>query len=331
MIPVSDSAFINYEDEVEALLFQGLSHIYGISEKPLLFQVFYLRCFVENGLTSPSFHQLLQGLITELNLPVFEEDGKHGFRYRNVFITLSSAYQNSCVNIMESWFFRFLGHSLYGEDVAKLNVYPEEQKKLKRGIRQQTKNLKSVPIDLKKAIGLEYMKTQFNLDIQIPFVFPQLYYGENYNPFNRSLDEKYNYCLKLLLDKNITEKNLEDYLIYHLDLIEEGLTFISRQFAVTGGFLDILTRDSTGNYVIIELKIVDDDARVLVQAQHYPEEIKHRFHQKQVRFITVAPGYTPELTQLLHQAGAELFTYHALVKKGMIHRLQITRLDKEIL
>ena len=66
------------------------------------------------------------------------------------------------------------------------------------------------------------------------------------------------------------EKLLRDKLCQRLDLIESGLTLISKEEYLrndngSSGFIDILSRDKFGNLVIIELKRADSPARQAVQ------------------------------------------------------------------
>jgi hypothetical protein len=50
------------------------------------------------------------------------------------------------------------------------------------------------------------------------------------------------------------ERDLEDQIVSHLDVLEPGLTLLSRQESSEIGRLDLLARDSEGRTVIIELK-----------------------------------------------------------------------------
>jgi len=50
------------------------------------------------------------------------------------------------------------------------------------------------------------------------------------------------------------ERDLEDQIVSHLDVLEPGLTLVSRQESSDVGRLDLLARDSEGRTVIIELK-----------------------------------------------------------------------------
>ena len=50
------------------------------------------------------------------------------------------------------------------------------------------------------------------------------------------------------------ERDLEDQIVSHLDVLESGLTLVSRQESSDVGRLDLLARDAQGRTVIIELK-----------------------------------------------------------------------------
>jgi|GEM_PF-1184753 len=50
------------------------------------------------------------------------------------------------------------------------------------------------------------------------------------------------------------ERDLEDQIVSHLDMLEPGLTLVSRQESSDVGRLDLLARDREGGTVIIELK-----------------------------------------------------------------------------
>src|SRR5260370_42424349 len=64
------------------------------------------------------------------------------------------------------------------------------------------------------------------------------------------------------------ERELENLVIKNPEQIEEGLTFLTHQQQVSGGFIDVLCVDKDGIVVVIELKISDDEG-ILLQALHY--------------------------------------------------------------
>lgn len=122
----------------------------------------------------------------------------------------------------------------------------------------------------------------------------------------------------------ITERQLEDYLVRNLDLIEDNLELIGRQVPVEGGIIDILAKDSKGSFCIIELKIAQDK-HLPWQAIHYTKEIKERY-EGNVRMITVSPEYSNHLYKALDSIGnVEILDYNIKVLSGKIKELYIKK------
>lgn len=109
-----------------------------------------------------------------------------------------------------------------------------------------------------------------------------------------SVDSEYNDALK------IDEDILERYLYKNLNLIEEGLIPIKRQFLIRDGRLDILAKDKNGTYTIIELK-VENDTDLIFQCIHYTTQFKIEKNVSKVRFITISPEYTYGILNSLKQ------------------------------
>lgn len=65
------------------------------------------------------------------------------------------------------------------------------------------------------------------------------------------------------------EKDLEDYLVKHPQLIEPGLKFVARQRRIEVGALDMLCRAANGDKVVIELKRVTASDKVFGQLCRY--------------------------------------------------------------
>lgn len=76
---------------------------------------------------------------------------------------------------------------------------------------------------------------------------------EKYNEYG-DLIEDYEQQLAAEYVMNGNERDLEHYLVDHIEVIEEGMTFLKRQKSVGGGIIDILAKDSRGNTCVIELK-----------------------------------------------------------------------------
>jgi Holliday junction resolvase-like predicted endonuclease len=99
----------------------------------------------------------------------------------------------------------------------------------------------------------------------------------------------------IAFDRNLfTEKELENALIYNLDLIEDGMTFIKNQYTIEGGYIDILAKDKNNKTCIIELKIVDNCKDIIYQSVYYPTQFN-----EEVRMITIAPDYSKKIAASL--------------------------------
>jgi hypothetical protein len=104
------------------------------------------------------------------------------------------------------------------------------------------------------------------------------------------------------------ERELEDLVIKNPEQIEDGLVFLTHQQQVSGGFIDVLCVDKDGIFVIIELKITDDEG-ILLQALHYYDyvllnraAIANQFASKveinlreEPRIILIAPYFSERL------------------------------------
>jgi RecB family endonuclease NucS len=65
------------------------------------------------------------------------------------------------------------------------------------------------------------------------------------------------------------ERDLEDHLIQHLNILEKGLKFIARQFNTDVGRIDILAEDKNGCRVIIEVKVGEAKDSAVGQVARY--------------------------------------------------------------
>jgi endonuclease len=99
------------------------------------------------------------------------------------------------------------------------------------------------------------------------------------------------------------EHDLRDYLSKNLTLIEAGLRLYSEEsisgveFPAGGRFIDILALDSSGGYVVIELKVSRGYDRVVGQLLRYMGWIQkhHADPNQRVRGIIVAKDVTDDL------------------------------------
>lgn len=99
---------------------------------------------------------------------------------------------------------------------------------------------------------------------------------------------------KIEISKEIMNRNeyfLRDFLMHHHEYIEEGLTFIDKEFEFKDADgrkrrVDLLFKDANGQFVIVELKVVNDCSKLLQQAAFYQSHFP-----KGTRTITIAPNY----------------------------------------
>lgn len=86
------------------------------------------------------------------------------------------------------------------------------------------------------------------------------------------------------------ERDLEDQIVSHLDILESGLTLVSRQESSDVGRLDLLARDREGRTVIIELKAGEAKDSSIGQIARYLGWYAEK-EGKPPRAILVASGF----------------------------------------
>jgi vacuolar-type H+-ATPase subunit I/STV1 len=125
--------------------------------------------------------------------------------------------------------------------------------------------------------------------------------------------------------KKIEERDVENFLIDHLELVEEGLSFIDHQVEVTNGVIDIIARDKTDTLCIIEVKNKKDAKDLVFQVNYYPT----CFNEK-LRMIVIAPEYSDRILQVLKKVpNIELYCFNAFLgtKGHPINKLDIRKIS----
>lgn len=162
--------------------------------------------------------------------------------------------------------------------------------------------------------------------IYFPYCFT--YCFEEFNSGNSTLYEEYSTLINIVQEQvasawviNSGERVLEKYLADHIELIEEGMTLIETQKRVASGVIDILARDSKGKLCIIELKVTNDDKKIVWQASYYPSEFN-----EDSRVITITPDYTEAIYKALKNVKNTELKYYFLNGNGL---LEITDFEEE--
>ena len=85
----------------------------------------------------------------------------------------------------------------------------------------------------------------------------------------------------------LAERNLEDLIVQQLDAIEPGLQLIERQLSTPAGRLDLLCKDPSGCYVMVELKRLRGSDEVVGQILRYMGWFKEAHPKEKIRGIVV--------------------------------------------
>lgn len=105
------------------------------------------------------------------------------------------------------------------------------------------------------------------------------------------------------------ERDLEDQIVSHLDVLEPGLTLVSRQETSEVGRLDLLARDREGRTVIIELKAGEAKDSSIGQIARYMGWYGEK-EGKPPRAMLVASGFSePVCWAAKAIPGLKLVTY----------------------
>ena len=95
------------------------------------------------------------------------------------------------------------------------------------------------------------------------------------------------------------EEDMRNMILKNPEIIEKGFRPISREYSVSGGFIDILGKDKDGNLMILELKSRKAGVNAVKQLKKYFEDFTD--YKDFVRGILVAPSITEDAKELLER------------------------------
>ena len=315
--------------DLSIILMDELHKIYGLTRESIsiskLYQYMYIRCSIYIDNKTVTHHDLINCILEELNIDIFQDSNtiQPYILYKDVRYTLQEVGEE----IISDLEFRA---DLEGGVDLKSTMDKVYQKGYKKS--NKYRRLKDFKTHVKYN-RLLVLNELFGITPLASDGVEGFNTKDNHNPFKRSLEQILEANLKASqLDSTrtttyITEKQLEDYLIDNLDLIEEGLVFVGRQIEISDGIIDILAKDKEGILCIIELKI-NEDKSIVWQTMYYPEEIKNKYNQDKVRIMTIVPHYSKQIIKVLQKVeNIEMFKYNIKTSKNNIDELIITKVN----
>ena len=116
---------------------------------------------------------------------------------------------------------------------------------------------------------------------------------------------------RVVLESGFSEQELEEHIWYQLERIEPGLRFCGHQVVCSNCIIDIVAEDKLGKHVLVELKVVQDDPRLVGQVARYPKAYADRFDvcTEDIRVVVIAPGYGCTLRRKLEGLGVTMYRY----------------------
>ena len=329
---------VNYENELYDVLIEALCDKYGIKDEFKCFQYFCLRFLVSNlGKTIDMFlwyKNMAIFMIREIDLPMEE---KELIWYKDTEVGINPGISQSIGNILVSWENRANMTPIVDVNSKQYDLksyITETWKKIKQYGKNKSNKYKGLNSywDYMKYYSLEKLNDFYGTKAGGSVQLRDFRYKYAFNTLKRTMEEEleaiiHGYRLKTYNTNEIKEEDIEVYVIGHLSLIEDGLTYVDRQVAIQNGRIDILARDRNNNYVIIELKIVEDK-ELIWQAIYYPKRFQQERKCIGVRMLTLCPSYSKHIIEALELVpDVEIFRYIPTVSNGKIEGLNIRRIN----
>ena len=307
---------MNYESEVEMILFESIQKKFHINDTIKAYYYLKFRTYcINNSYNFKDKELLIKTLMNELFITKME--------YKGVKLNLSYSQENSISNIID-----------VKEDELNRNKEYNNDKYKQKIINKINEYANTELQKYKKDAYYDYYKTYFLL-LKLNEIFgiteinevPDIYgFHQSDSRINKELEcKRYIHFANFNTDNlnSITEKDLEEYLIKNIEVIEPELKVITNQFKISEGIIDILALDKKENYVIIELKIAVDKSMIW-QCMYYPDELKELFKTRKVRMITIAPEYPDYMLKPLKKIkGIECFRYSATLSNHKVKNLKL--------
>lgn len=321
-----------YENEIELCILNGYKQLFGFDDESFLILYLLLRKRILN-------EAYLDMVEKDLKLEIFQNSQENQISCVKSFIYKNEPIKAHMIDIIfeNLYYIQKIYPVIWDRKNYSLEKWLNHLEKAI--IKKSNQLIKKIKIDKLSSDIVLYFKltslnTLFHLEINenIPDLKSIQQISEVKLKRPRELDLQLIYESLFFMNNTLLdfkEKDVEDFLIKHLDLIEEGMAYIDRQVAIEDGIIDILAKDKNGIYAIIELKIKDDE-RLAWQCLYYPKLIKKTYHVKEVRMIVLAPCMPDKIKDVLLDIGiSELLTYEPVILNKKIENIIVKKGDFE--
>jgi hypothetical protein len=306
---------INYEDELEEVLWKGLKRRFGLDDDsllPFIMERFFIFMeYKENPIKSYKYTDINCQIFFDF---IFNELNITSYEYKKCKIGFIPPI-NNLKNILYSW---HLNHTADVEqELIGISKYAKQKySSIMFGKNKNKEKQYLILFKLERLNELYDVNEIKNITIKG--------FSQSINP---SLEDEISWVLgEDDVIEGVFENDLEDYIIQHLEDIEEGLTYMGRQIILDEGRIDILAKDANDGIVIIELKI-KADKRIVWQCAYYPMEIQKRYPHKNIRMFVIMPNYPRHLLEPLRLFNVEKFAYNIKVSRNKIKKLEIRKVQ----
>lgn len=302
-----------YDLELGELILNELKLMYDIEDEQETYRYFLCRFLCSEIFNYNSIRNELSNILHDFEYRkkiidfILEELGivtnLDYFKYKGVKINKYNSHENSMISILielENLSLDFFYREEFFKEISLLFQKIYNSSRRKSSSKKDSVNYKYYLI----YHSLNYLNKVFNItEIKESSFYKHIDFIQSMHSIKLedkccryidSLSNEYNDAFK------ISENMLEKYLYKHLNLIEEGLIPIKRQFLIRDGRLDILAKDKNGIYTIIELK-VENDTDLIFQCIYYTTQFKIEKNVSNVRFITISTEYSYSVLNSLKQ------------------------------
>lgn len=318
------------EDVLEEEIIKNLSYMYSFEEYKKVLTIFFMRCMIFNLSNTLNNEKIIEFLYRELNLP----NSKILIYKNNKIFKNYYGFSNSIESIVDNWKFKILdeytktfNNKITTKNDVLMSKFNNYLSRAKNELKKSSKTNNCYTNSLKHFMLL-FLYNDYDIDyINEPKKIDNLEYINEYEINDITIDlEYFRYYQALCFQYREKEKELEDFLYNKYNISNNNMLFgdikiINRQYKTKAGILDLLGKDSFGNIVIIELKVVNRPIDIFYQIKAYTSHIKKEFKVDKVRFIAITPKLKDDIYEQIEKEDIELYYYNKKSDKFLFNKI----------